>query len=426
MIHLLKAAILVLTSLTACTCEDCFVTTPTVTGGSLDSSRNGSNQTPTYAGPPVVSAANITIPGSSASWRPVLVGDQAFQFVSGTASSAYQGLIRVTPVAEGGDRDAVGHRYFESIANPYLAASPKGTLVAPGNLGIYRIPLGSLVALGPSLGGFAFKSDPQGETWLGVGKAQEGLLRVILMDPESGDTTHLFDKGVDVSIRSMGVRHVMRVVEADGREMLYGLVTFYQTNIDGSPSWCFRYDLNAHRLEWLNVYDIATKAENAQSMGVYGDLVLHKGWHSIIAYDRTTGEERWRYARVPNRDINIGGSPIMFGGGRAYFFEDSGWLLAIDLEDGREVWRDRTATTSVIAAQHWREEKYVFVSMGDSHLNLFDAGTGRYILRWRSPNHNLKTDQIQFNWDGFSAYPERGLVAAQDWQTVWVFDLSQY
>ena len=413
-----------------CEHEDCMYTVYKP----LPSDSTSSATRDSYIGPPIIGKARVLYGESTASWQPALRDEfEVLQFVSGMSATAYRGLIYTRLAAPATPDSLLPDPYpasataAASLSVSAIVTSANGTFIAAAIPGLLRIPKGDSVAGEAEGYRYEYALADDGSVCLGARRVTRDQLAVILYNSATGDTTQLFARNIDPSGWEWGAnaREVHVAIEPNGHRIIYGLIDRFQENVDGSPAWSFRYNLTTNELEWLNIYEITTPQEAAQKLLVEGDLVLHKGWHRVIAYDRATGRERWRYDH--GTISNIGTSPLIGGGGRVYFFEElTGLLLGLDLADGRLVYRDRTAAPSVVRAERWTRDRWVFVSMGDSHLNLFDAATGTYVVRWLSPEHNLTTGQRQFNWDGFAAYPDRGIVIAQDREKVWAFDLSEY
>ena len=393
--------------------------------GPIDIPTDTTKSHPPYIGPPVVSNILLGENNISARWRPVLRGENLYQFVD---QKDFEGIIKVRQFARLGDSLAppVIERIF-AMGGPPSPAAFRTTVAGPLHLEDFpqswTLEMDDSVRKIENCRGCDYSSDPEGTLMLATHLLDDTTLVVLNFDLVTHDTSHLFRLAVHPSAISFSMRK-MHVTDENNHRIVYAIFSFHQKNIGQSPAHIFRYDLSAGRLGWIRKFDVQVKVEAAQILGVGDSVVLMKGWRRVIAYDRITGVERWRWDQDPNKIMYVAVGPVLAGGGRFYFFEDSGDMIWLDQSTGRELGRSRIHKGNVIDADPWTKGRYIFVS-SEGMLNLFNPLTNEFELRWKTPNSYLGLGS-QHNWDSFHTYPERGLVVAQDRDAILVYDLSGY
>ncbi|MBK9925517.1 MAG: PQQ-binding-like beta-propeller repeat protein [Anaerolineales bacterium] len=135
------------------------------------------------------------------------------------------------------------------------------------------------------------------------------------------------------------------------------------------------YALNADT--GAEVWTVDALGYNAvrSSPAIDGDTVYFTAESTLLALDRKTGAEKWRY-----KAITITRSSPSIGEGIVVFGDSGSNIYAVDSETGVEKWKNRityywVTSTATIA------NGMVYIGGDDSYLNALDATTGE--MKWR-------------------------------------------
>ena len=209
---------------------------------------------------------------------------------------------------------------------------------------------------------------------------------------------------------------------------VYGVVGHYERSDDSAPCYAFAYNLTTRELEWISKFPPELQASNAQRLAVDEHNVYQKSWFRVVAYDRITGKERWRYDA---QGEPIGQSPLMTGGGRVYFLTDVAQTAGtgtygLDAMSGTMTYYNPSVGGTSVAAERYRN-LYALTSSGNGahKIYLFDPETGVYLTEWESPNCGT-TGNCSFFVEHFSVDEAGGRLAAHDYNYIYVFDISAY
>jgi len=135
------------------------------------------------------------------------------------------------------------------------------------------------------------------------------------------------------------------------------------------------YALNADT--GAQIWSIDAFGYNAvrSSPAIVGDTVYFTTESTLLALDRTTGIEIWRY-----KALTITRSSPSVGDGVVVFGDNSSNIYAVDSESGVEKWRYRIAYYWVVSTAAI-SDGVVYIGGDDSYLNTLDAKTGE--VKWR-------------------------------------------
>lgn len=142
-------------------------------------------------------------------------------------------------------------------------------------------------------------------------------------------------------------------------------------------------DIAPAALYLTRVYGIAVSGDT-----VYATTVRWLTWNggslqgSLVALDRNTGRELWRYT-TPGPRGGIQGAPVLTG--RLAILNDAyaHVLIGVDRTTGHEVWRTAKDASSYISAETPPEifDDTVYSPSTDTQIYALDPGTGA--IRWR-------------------------------------------
>jgi outer membrane protein assembly factor BamB len=135
------------------------------------------------------------------------------------------------------------------------------------------------------------------------------------------------------------------------------------------------YALNADR--GTEVWTVEALGYNSvrSSPAISGDTVYFTAESALLALDRKTGAEKWRYKAlaITRSSPSVGEGIVVFG--------DSGSnIYAVDSETGMEKWRYRITYYWVVSTATI-SDGVVYIGGDDSYLNVLDAKTGE--VKWR-------------------------------------------
>ena len=260
--------------------------------------------------------------------------------------------------------------------------------------------------------------------------ADKSMVEVLRFDARTTTSISMFEtpRRPGRSVDGAAMHHVDYWV--DGLDtIVYGVFGYYDYSTGNCPAHCFAYSLQQQKLLWVNVFPPEHRPSCGQEMAVDEHNVYQKSWNRIVAYNRETGEERWR------KDITqaqIGQSGIMPGGGRVYFLSDSSTppyngTFGLDVMTGEQVYFNGNVGGTMTSARRLRN-LYAFISTGQGHrIWLFDPETGKYVTSWPSPNCPPGSEG-NCGWfaDNMNVDPERGYVVAHDFNSIFVFDVSDF
>ena len=94
-------------------------------------------------------------------------------------------------------------------------------------------------------------------------------------------------------------------------------------------------------------------------------------WGHIDAVDPLTGKQKWR---VPLTDHPIWSANLVTGGGLLFTGKETGEFIALDIEDGKQVWQFQTGSginaQPITYTQHGRQYITVLSGIGGLYWNV--------------------------------------------------------
>jgi outer membrane protein assembly factor BamB len=144
------------------------------------------------------------------------------------------------------------------------------------------------------------------------------------------------------------------------------------------------YALNAQDGTVLWRIAIDTLEEGTLALHALADETLYASTtRGLYAINTQNGQIRWRYE--PEEPSHVSGPPVvadgmLYAGTNAFVgYPLKGYVFALDVESGTEVWRYPMGDYIGAVVQH----ETIYVSSGDQFLYALDAKSGA--LRWRRP-----------------------------------------
>ena len=377
---------------------------------------------PTWEGPPIVFSRLVARGEYRCYERPVLTDNYVVQYI-GLASEQDSAVIAAYPL-DTTDYDSIGIRVSTEIPN-YRAfrSTDEGNCVMWMNneIKIFNPEDVDFVTITDPVT-FAFASD-DGKYWVTLDHKREygNELHIGLFDPDTRSNRRLFTANLDLEGRHAIAISDVEVREVNGNELLIGQFGYYLDSQRGNPDHTFCYNLTLDSLLWINEFPVTRIGNFAHDIAVDDAKVYVKGWQRIVAYDIISGNLIWTSDKVPNGKL-YGTSPLLVGGGKVYAYEDAAGLYGYDIETGEQQYYDETIIGTVFGAERYKD-RYVVLSSGTSTISIFNPKTGKYDLIFGSPN---RSGIGRFSFDSFSVDEDRDLITANDYEYVFVFDVSGY
>lgn len=384
--------------------------------------------------PSIVFEAHVESSSSYPRDRPVIHGDYVVLYHAEeyNAERKWSGIVRYDIISGARDtilEDVYGIGLGSDVGPDGLIAYQSWT-PDPIGLNVVDIPAGELYAFVPTLGNGVSDASADGRFVLDLREnADKSEVEILRFYPSTGRMESLFrtPRAKPNNLNwSAGLWPLYWQVE-NTDTLLFGVFSYHDDSSNNNKSHCFAYNLGEQKLMWVNEYPHESRAASAQTIAVDDRHVYQKGPNRIVAFDRLTGEERWR-SDIDQAQINK--SDILIGDGYIYFLGDgAGGTMRLDAETGTNLTVVSPITGTMTTARRIGN-LYAFISTGNPgghQIFLFDPMQGQYVAQWVSPNCGPgRGANCGFFADGINVDQERGYIVAHDWNWVYVFDVSDY